>query len=95
MSTTSPTRTRVFFGGGARSATVPRSRPGASRSRPDGAALNEIKVASADQGRVHWRCLERPRSAESAEFAANDDHPVLVAHLSRLGMVQEQGAGQG
>jgi hypothetical protein len=57
--------------------------------------LKKMKVASADQGHIHWRCLERPRSAESAESATDDDHPVFVAHLSRLGAVEEQGAGQG
>jgi hypothetical protein len=46
-----------------------------------------MKVASADQGHIHWRCLERLRSAESAESATDDDHPVFVAHLSRLGAV--------
>jgi hypothetical protein len=56
--------------------------------------LEELEVALVDEGHVHRRALERLRGAESSKPSADDDHSVVVGHLSRLAAVVEQGVGQ-
>jgi hypothetical protein len=56
--------------------------------------LEQMEVALVDERHLDRRALERPRGAEPPEPAADDDHSVVLGHLTRLADVAEQDASQ-